>query len=101
MQNIGIIIENEKHDELFRSDINFVDILNTVHEIDDKNKFPLISSIDPFGLTTFNFIQVPYLKYELKKLADNLTVEGRKSVSELLLFLEKIERHKYLVFVGD
>jgi len=101
MQNIRIIVEDERHKELSQSDINFADVLNTVWETTNKDKYPWIWSIDPYGLTLFNLNQVPYLKLELKKLSKDLNEEGQEIVKKLLTFIEKVEQHKYLVFIGD
>lgn len=101
MQNIQIIIEDESRKELERSDVNFADILNTVWETTNKIDFPWTWSIDAYGLTIFNLNQLSYLKSELEKISKDLNQQGKEIIEKLLNFIEKMEQHKYLVFIGD
>ncbi len=101
MQHIGVIIEDEKHKELSRSNVNFADILNTVLENTDNKKYPWLWSIDPYGLTVFNFNQIIHFKSELEIFSGDLSKEGSEIVKELLSFVQKIQQHTYIVFIGD
>lgn len=101
MQHIGVVLEDERHKELSRLNINFADVLSNVWKNTNRNEYPWIWSIDPYGLTVFNLNQIPYLRNELKIFAKGLNNEGAKIVDELVSFIGKLEQHTYLVFIGD
>ncbi len=60
--------------------------------------------IDPYGDTTFNQIQIPYLLAELEELrSGNISVEAREQLESIITFIRKSEGkvHTYIKFYGD
>src|SRR3990167_7769379 len=99
MQHIGIRIEDETGNILKTSEFNFAEIVEVVHKTENfKVKFPWIATVDPYGDTLFNHLQVPYVLEDLAKLSENLDVGLVKKVKDLVIFLKNIneEAHQYV-----
>ena len=61
-------------------------------------------SIDPYGDTSFNYLQWPYLINEFNQVSNDIHGHITKiSLKNLIMFVEKIpkENHTYLKFIGD
>ena len=109
MQHIGIRIENESGGVIANVELNFADVLNLLYSVtknsDSATKFPWLSSIDPYGNTTLNYLQVPYLLEELKELSKQLKVGDNnhfKSFYDIFEnFISHHEIHTYIKFIGD
>jgi hypothetical protein len=71
----------------------------------DAATFPMLSSIDPYGRTIFNRIQMMRVTEEVRRLiqATELTSEDRSYLEKILEFcaLGTGKLHRYLWFVGD
>ncbi|HZE86739.1 MAG TPA: hypothetical protein VE090_00895 [Methylomirabilota bacterium] len=100
-QHIGIEKVNERGEILNNFHVNFAAVVNILEEIDEyQKKYPWIATIDPYGDTIFNRIQIPFVVEDLKKLQkdkDELT----NTINELIDFFEKVDIHEYLKFIGD
>ena len=60
--------------------------------------------VDPYGDTTFNQLQIPYLIEELEAVVDNATDRKIREHGQAILNLireVKNEPHTYVCFVGD
>ena len=104
MQHIGIQLQNLKGDVFKTSEINFAEILKAVYEIQDsKVKFPWLITIDPYGDTLFNQLQLPQIINELNNLSTTLSGDLDKKVNTLISFLKDTEigSDQFIVFVGD
>ena len=104
MQHIGINLQNLKGDVFKTSEINFAEILKAIYEIKDfKVKFPWLVTIDPYGDTLFNQLQIPQIVNELSNLSGSLSEGLNKKVNNLISFLKdtEISLDQYIVFVGD
>ena len=102
-QHIGIIKINERGEMLERLEINFADVVNVLEEIDSyKDKYPWIGTIDPYGDTIFNRVQIPFVIKDLKKLQKGVReLISKDSIDKLISFLEKFDIHEYIKFIGD
>lgn len=103
-QHIGIIKINERGEMLERLEINFADVVNVLEEIDSyKDKYPWIGTIDPYGDTIFNHIQIPFVIEDLKKLQKDVRelISEEDSIDKSISFLEKFHAYEYIKFIGD
>lgn len=58
---------------------------------EENNAFPWISSIDPYGDTTYNYLQIQHVSKELEQLSERLQDESLKSqVKSLISFLSNV-----------
>lgn len=102
MQHIGIILEDESGSLLDRSPVNFVDILSTCDKKTMSDQYKWISTIDPYGDTTFNYLQAKQLLFELTVLSSRLDDKnGKKLIDELIEFLKRSDSGIYIKFIGD
>ena len=104
MQHIGINLQNQKGDVFKTSEINFAEILKAVYEIKDfKVKYPWLTTIDPYGDTLFNQLQIPQVINELNSLSGALSEDLSKKANDLISFLKdtEISLDQFIVFVGD
>lgn len=70
----------------------------------DREKFPILSYVDPYGDTIFNQLQVSQLCIELsllKKMMENDHDQLIVEQLELLCKKSLVEPHLYLKFLGD
>ena len=69
----------------------------------DPAAFPMLASIDRYGNTIFNRIQMDRFLAEWKSLRNTNTPEEEALLQAVLEMAEKSKRgvHLYLVFVGD
>jgi hypothetical protein len=74
-------------------------------EMYDDETYPLLSGIDPYGDTIFNYLQLPRLIKELERRFETMDVGlERRAVGKVLgLARESLDARgrPYLVFVGD
>jgi hypothetical protein len=68
--------------------------------------YPWMTSIDPYGNTIFNHLQLRYLIPELRNFSDtHLNQRDEETIKDLITFLSEIEErrlpHSYVVFNGD
>lgn len=101
MQHIGLQLESEGGGEIQKTDINFGDIINALNK-NDKDKYPWLWGIDPYGLTLFNLYQTPHIISELKQLLSEIdNDELKKTINTSIDFISKIEQHTYIKLIGD
>lgn len=102
-QHIGIVKIDEHNKLVEESEINFVPVINELEKLlDSRKKFPCLSSVDPYGDTIFNRVQVPFLIKELKRLQSDLTSQSlRRLINEVIKFTTKVQIHNYVKFIGD
>lgn len=123
MQHIGVEITDERNKVLEESDINFANVIGgALYRIqgDWESKYPMLSSVDPYGNTVFNILQRPFVIEELKKLKEEMLDEKipkkefrtnypgvvtediwLRDLEKSLKFFEKLGVHQYLKFIGD
>lgn len=104
MQNITIQIENERGGLLQRLSINFALILGHIIQRDGfSDEFPWLSSIDPYGDTVFNLLQIPHLVSELESFGRVSNGDVQKNIAEFIneINILKDKEHLYLRFIGD
>jgi hypothetical protein len=104
VQHIGIVKLNESGEILEIFDVNFADIVNTLFEFNEnfKKEYPWISTIDPYGDTIFNRIQIPFVLEDLTKLQkDNQKLLKEDFIEKMINSLKKVDTHEYVKFIGD
>lgn len=70
----------------------------------DRDAYPYMAYVDPFGLTIFNRVQMEVVIPELLRLRDDASFHGLHGVMERILELATRCRdgvHLYLEFEGD
>ena len=101
-QHIGIIKQNEQNEVLTRSEANFAPVYNALAQIGDASQYPILSTVDPYGDTVFNHLQVPQLAAELERLkSESPSQQVGKTIEDILTFLSGWKRREYLRLVGD
>lgn len=101
MQHIQLELEDEDRKVIETSAINFSDILGALYEHQDfKIQYPWLSTIDPYGNTVFNRLQIPYIIDELNVLMSKIP-NKEMSIKDTISFIEKISTHQYITFYGD
>jgi len=70
---------------------------------DDQVRFPWLSSIDPYGDTTFNHRQLRHVQRELASLRSQLNDSNDiEEIDKLIQWIDEVpDRHVYLRLVGD
>lgn len=105
-QHIGLTIMDEQYHVLKRLDINFADILNRL-PFDKEGllsdvDFPWLSTIDPYGNTFFNHLQVPKLISDLSKCRQSLDDEiAKRALDKAVEVLKTVKSLTYIHFIGD
>lgn len=101
MQHIQLQLEDENRKVIETSAINFAGVMTAVYKIKDfKIQYPWLSTIDPYGDTVFNKLQVPYIINELSVLANKSENNGL-GIKESVSFIQKIDTHQFITFYGD
>jgi hypothetical protein len=98
---IGLVDEEGTVIHTLRSDPHALDEL--LPDVDDA-RFITLRFIDPFGDTTFNMLQWPFVLRELQVLREQSPSESAvQLIDELrdLLCSDDVEPHSYLKFFGD
>ncbi len=102
MQLIEVTRQNENGEIIDTLSLNFANILSFVFEKTSNDKFPWLWSVDPYGDTVFNEIQIQNLIKELESL---LTLANdSESISSIILFrnyIKEVTSHQYLKLSGD
>ena len=108
MQHIGIILEDERNNLVERSESNFADILNAFYNKiqyeEAVRKYPWLTSIDPYGNTIFNHLQVPHLIRELDEIKTLLGPQATAILEKIIIFVSNrvVESEGlYIKFIGD
>lgn len=98
MAHIGIQLEDERGKIIESSAINYAEIGLTVN----KDEYPWLATIDPYGDTTFNILQIKNVLEELEKLSKQYK-EKEAIIIEIISFINKINQdmHQYIKFIGD
>lgn len=102
-QSINLIKINEQDETLDDPDIDFVGICTFAQYLDpERNKYVWIQTIDPYGTTTFNTKQIPYLINELKLLAvEDITQKTKDEIREAINYLNNMSNFEFARLLGD
>ncbi len=70
---------------------------------EDFDRFPWLTSIDPYGDTTFNFTQLRHVRLELIKLVAEIDdAEAGPELDTLRRWMEEMpDGHLYFKLIGD
>lgn len=99
-QVVEIELQNEKGETIEKSPINFVEFIYSADYPILSKEYPWLATIDPFGDTVFNVLQIPNLVKDLEKLSTENT-EKISTLKEVIAFIKKIDTHLYIKFIGD
>jgi hypothetical protein len=105
-QHIGCQIVDEFGKVIKDSNLNFAPIYFMLWKIDKKQKQYLwLHTIDPYGDTVFNTLQIPIIISELEDLLNEVDQKEQdliRLVDEFLDFIKSaISVHTYIKFIGD
>lgn len=102
-QNIKLEKVGENGAVIAGATINFADVFNRFSTIPDAGKkYPWMATIDPYGNTIFNRIQIPLVVNELENLRSEFQDQyGNAVIDQTILFLGKAGVHQYIKFIGD
>jgi hypothetical protein len=103
-QHIGCHIEDFEANLLKSSELNFASINLYLWEVDKvKEKFVWLHTIDEYGDSIFNYLQIPYLVEELQNLAKQAAVELQKTILDFVNFISTVndENRNFVRFIGD
>jgi hypothetical protein len=100
---LDVFLETERHErlELVGDDRN---LLPKLIGNPDSTQFPMLASIDWYGHTVFNRVQIKRFLAEWETLFSNTTTSEENSLLEQIkqLSLSSLnEVHLYVVFIGD
>jgi hypothetical protein len=98
-QHIGIQIVDEDSNILNHSDLNIAELQKFISSEFTYNEYPLLSSIDEYGLTFFNSKQLINLLAEITVI--NFPPSMMHEVDELMAYISQIEMHQFLKVIGD
>jgi hypothetical protein len=107
MQYISIEICYEDLEIVERSNLNLVDLFmeSNIDLLEHPGLLPWIETIDPYGITLYNAMQVEYLIQDFRKLKVVEKEEKmKKLINEIIAFAQKVidqAPHRYLKFTGD
>jgi len=98
---IALQTESGKQIELIADEKN---LLDKVLGYPDGRVFPMLASIDRYGDTTFNRMQIDRFLTEWETLFSKVTDPAEQSLLQAVKGLaekSKQDVHQYLVFIGD
>lgn len=97
-QHISCQIQNENGELIHDSKLNFASIKKYCN---DKSHYQWLNTIDYYGDTTFNKLQLQFVILELERLHKNVDANTQRQIQELIIFINKVDLHQYLKFAGD
>jgi hypothetical protein len=102
MQLIEVQKIDERGNVLEETDINFAEVVIALQRLDNfKEKYPVVSTIDPYGNTLINHLQKPAVIQELKALARQVPEAAQGQINRTTKLLEQAGVHEYVKFLGD
>lgn len=102
MQHIALNLINEKGELVQKSEINFADILLFLFRQENfENRFPWLSTIDPYGLTIFNQLQIKNITKELEMLQIISENKLKSLIQESSNFIKRSGDLEFIKFIGD
>ena len=71
--------------------------------IRDKKKYPWLSTLDYYGPTLFNYLQIPNLIKELEQLKNEagLPEKVKSEIEKFITYAKQLEYGDLLRFIGD
>lgn len=105
-QHIGCHIVDEVGKLIKDSNLNFAPIYFMLWRIDKKQKkYRWLHTIDPYGDTVFNALQIPIVISELEDLLSEVDQKEHDLMRLVNIFLDFIKSatsvHTYVKFIGD
>lgn len=102
-QHIGVLEVGELGNTIRESNINFALVNKTLTKLPEyKENFPWVATIDEYGDTIFNYLQLSYVMAELDDI--KVLVKDERTLEQINLlqeFVGNIDSHKYIKFIGD
>jgi hypothetical protein len=102
-QHIGLSEIDETGTRVRDAEVNFALVNKFLTSLPGwQENYPWLSTIDEYGDTTFNHLQVPHIKSELDQLKSMAEEsEAIAAIDVTINFISSIEQHKYVKFYGD
>jgi RecA-family ATPase len=102
-QHVAIKKIDERGNLMEDCNINFAEVINVLYKQQHfQEEYPWLSTIDPYGNTIINRIQVPFVVKELRKLQEKIqNSEFSSKIKNLTNFLNTVGIHEYAKFIGD
>lgn len=101
-QNIKIRKTNERFEPLVESTLNFASLNKYIYTLPNTHEFPWCRSIDEYGMTVFNLLQIPHVTAELVKIRQTVEdPELQSEIDDILTFIGDLTNHEYIQFIGD
>lgn len=99
---ISVLLKSERHEILARSPRPYVPLVTWT----DREEYPMLGHVDPYGNTIYNRGQMETLMVELDRLRTSLFSRNDDMFDSLEQVLRLCENgirrpHRYLWFVGD
>ncbi len=98
-QHIGIQIVDENNIILSQIDLNIAELQKFITLNSSYEQNPLLSSIDEYGLTFFNFIQTKRMYKEI--IETDFPAQLQEEINKLLNYISQVEQHQLLKLIGD
>jgi hypothetical protein len=95
-QHIAIVQVEESGRIIKRSDASFAPVNGVLTSLGNwRERFPWLATVDEYGDTTYNYLQLPYFLDEIEQLKTEIKDEKIKQ------FIGSTQTHKYIKFIGD
>ena len=101
-QHIGCYLEDERGKITKESGLNFADLNRIIWQVDrNKEKYKWLHTIDEYGTTAFNHLQIPFVISELKQLKTEISQNLKNLITQFIEFISQIDIQEFIKFYGD
>lgn len=101
-QHISCYFEDEDGKMIKDSGLNFADLDRILWGVDkNKEKYKWLHTIDEYGCTAFNHLQVPFVISELQQLKTEVGQDLQNLISQFIEFISQIDIQQFIRFDGD
>src|SRR5262245_50700660 len=81
---------------------DFADVYLILQEVREVQKYPWLSTVDPYGNTVFNKVQIPFVVAELTKLKnEDASNRYLLDIDQVIEACNKVANYEYLLLLGD
>lgn len=96
------MLEDEQGNMLKDSALNFASVHQVLAQVDtNKEKYKWLHTIDEYGNSTFNHLQIPIIIAELEQLENEVGQDLQHVFKECINFMSLVHTHQYITFYGD
>jgi hypothetical protein len=100
---MALVVRTEDERGFTLERLGIVTALDRQWTASEAERYPWITSIDPYGNTTLNYMQAGHLRRELAELVEEIVVpEDREGIRLLIDWIDGLpDQHRYLKFIGE